>query len=87
MRTSRTSSSAPADALQPSHRRTAAASLEAGGLTAGSKRPTAINVTWRDAYRATAVIRVDAVWLSVEPMDMRAGTEAAQARVVTLFWG
>jgi transposase len=35
--------------------------------------------------RAAAVIRVDAVWLSVEPLDMRAGTEAALARVVTVF--
>jgi transposase len=26
------------------------------------------------------VIRVDAVWLAVEPLDMRAGTEAALAR-------
>jgi hypothetical protein len=28
------------------------------------------------------MIRVDAVWLAVEPPDMRAGTEAAMARVV-----
>ena len=31
------------------------------------------------------MIRVDAVWLSVEPLDMRAGTEAALARVVKVF--
>jgi transposase len=31
------------------------------------------------------VIRVDAVWLAVEPLDMRAGTESALARVVTVF--
>jgi transposase len=31
------------------------------------------------------VIRVDAVWLSVEPLDMRSGTESALARVVTVF--
>jgi len=31
------------------------------------------------------LIRVDAVWLSVEPLDMRAGTESALARVVTVF--
>jgi transposase len=37
------------------------------------------------AARAAAVIRVDAVWLAVEPLDMRAGTEAALARVVTVF--
>jgi transposase len=35
--------------------------------------------------RATAVIRVDAVWLAVEPMDMRAGMETALARVVKVF--
>ena len=31
------------------------------------------------------MIRVDAVWLAVEPLDLRAGTEAALARVVTVF--
>jgi transposase len=31
------------------------------------------------------VIRVDAVWLAVEPLDMRAGTETALARVVKVF--
>jgi transposase len=31
------------------------------------------------------VIRVDAVWLAVEPLDMRAGTESALARVVNVF--
>jgi transposase len=31
------------------------------------------------------VIRVDAVWLAVHPLDMRLGTEAALARVVTVF--
>jgi transposase len=31
------------------------------------------------------LIRVDAVWLAVEPLDMRAGTEAALARVVYVF--
>ena len=31
------------------------------------------------------MIRVDALWLSVEPLDMRAGTEAALRRVVTVF--
>lgn len=35
--------------------------------------------------RAAAVICVDAVWLAVEPLDMRAGTEAALARVVNVF--
>jgi transposase len=31
------------------------------------------------------VIRVDAVWLAVAPLDMRAGTESALARVVNVF--
>jgi transposase len=31
------------------------------------------------------LIRVDAAWLAVEPLDMRAGTEAALARVVNVF--
>src|SRR6185369_3507914 len=35
--------------------------------------------------RAAQVIRVDAVWLAVEPLDMRSGTEAALARVVRVF--
>lgn len=31
------------------------------------------------------MIRVDAIWLATEPMDMRAGTETALARVVAVF--
>ena len=31
------------------------------------------------------MIRVDAVWLAVVPLDMRAGTESALARVVSVF--
>lgn len=31
------------------------------------------------------MIRVDAVWLATEPLDMRAGTESALARVVNVF--
>ncbi|MCY0389976.1 IS66 family insertion sequence element accessory protein TnpB [Robbsia sp. Bb-Pol-6] len=31
------------------------------------------------------MIRIDAIWLAVEPMDMRAGTETALARVVKVF--
>ncbi len=31
------------------------------------------------------MIRVDAVWLAVEPLDLRAGTEAALAKVVAVF--
>lgn len=31
------------------------------------------------------MIRVDALWLAVEPLDMRAGTEAALTRVVSVF--
>ena len=31
------------------------------------------------------MIRVDAVWLATEPLDMRAGTESALTRVVNVF--
>jgi transposase len=31
------------------------------------------------------VIRIDAVWLAVDPLDMRVGTETALARVVKVF--
>lgn len=31
------------------------------------------------------MIRIDAWWLAVQPLDMRAGTEAALARVVGVF--
>jgi len=37
------------------------------------------------AARAASVIRIEAIWLAVEPLDMRAGTEAALARVVRVF--
>jgi transposase len=37
------------------------------------------------AEGAAAVIRIDAVWLAVEPLDMHAGTETALARVVRVF--
>jgi transposase len=35
--------------------------------------------------RAAAVIRIDAVWLAVEPIDMRAGADRLLARVVQVF--
>jgi len=31
------------------------------------------------------VIRIEAVWLAVEPLDMRAGTDTALARVIKVF--
>jgi transposase len=31
------------------------------------------------------MIRIEAVWLAVEPLDMRAGTETALARVLAVF--
>ena len=31
------------------------------------------------------MIRIDAVWMSVEPLDMRAGTDTALARVIKVF--
>jgi len=39
----------------------------------------------RLAAGVAAVIRVDAVWLASEPLDMRAGTDTALARVVAVF--
>ena len=39
----------------------------------------------RLAVRVVAMIRIDAVWLATEPMDMRAGTDTALARVVKVF--
>ena len=36
---------------------------------------------------AMPLIQVDALWLAVEPMDMRAGTERLLARVVQVFGG
>ena len=32
-----------------------------------------------------AVIRIDAIWLATEPLDMRAGTDTALARVIKVF--
>jgi len=31
------------------------------------------------------VIRIDAAWLATAPLDMRAGTDSALARVITVF--
>jgi transposase len=31
------------------------------------------------------MIRIDAIWLATEPMDMRAGTDTALVRVVAVF--
>jgi transposase len=31
------------------------------------------------------MIRIDAIWLAIEPMDMRAGTDTALARVMAVF--
>ena len=35
--------------------------------------------------RVLAVIRIDTVWLATAPLDMRAGTDTALARVVGVF--
>ena len=35
--------------------------------------------------RVAAVIRIDALWLAVEPVDMRAGVDRLLARVVQVF--
>lgn len=31
------------------------------------------------------MIRIDAIWLAIEPLDMRAGTDTALARVIKVF--
>ena len=36
-------------------------------------------------WRLVTMIRIDAVWLATAPIDMRAGTETALARVVQVF--
>jgi len=33
------------------------------------------------------MVRIDAIWLATEPMDMRAGTETALARGRRVRWG
>ena len=47
--------------------------------------PLGVNPMRRLAARVPQVIRVDALWPAVEPLDMRAVTEAALARVVRVF--
>jgi transposase len=37
------------------------------------------------AAGAHEVIRIDAAWIAVEPLDMRAGVDTALARVVKVF--
>lgn len=37
------------------------------------------------AYRVAEVIRIDSLWLAVDPMDMRAGADRLLARVVQVF--
>ena len=39
------------------------------------------------SQREPPTIRVEAVWLATEPMDMRAGTDTAFARVIKVFGG
>jgi hypothetical protein len=31
------------------------------------------------------MIRIDSIWLATEPMDIRAGTETALAKVIAVF--
>lgn len=39
----------------------------------------------RLAARVVTMIRIDNVWLATQPLDMRAGTDTALARVVKVF--
>ena len=38
-----------------------------------------------DATGVAALIRIDAAWLASAPLDMRAGTDTALARVIAVF--
>ena len=38
-----------------------------------------------DAAGVAALIRIDAAWLASAPLDMRAGTDTALARVIAVF--
>ena len=40
---------------------------------------------WRLAARVAAMIRIDALWLAITPIDMRMGTERLLAQVVQVF--
>ena len=40
---------------------------------------------WRLAARVARMIRVDALWLSIAPLDMRAGMDTLLAQVVQVF--
>ena len=40
---------------------------------------------WPLAARVARMIRIDAMWLAVEPIDMRAGVDHLLARVVQVF--
>ncbi len=39
----------------------------------------------RFSARSAAIIRIDTIWLAIEPVEIRAGTEAALALVVAVF--
>jgi transposase len=82
------------------HRRSVPVQLPEPAAPAGEIRievrrgATTVTVAWPMAAacrvrgldaRAAAVIRIEAVWLAVQPLDMRAGTESALARVVNVF--
>lgn len=47
--------------------------------------PQPIESVWSALARGVAMIRVDAIWLYTQPLDMRAGPETALARVVHVF--
>lgn len=55
------------------------------GTCAGSSANGERSFLRRLAVRDAALIRVDALWLAVEPLDMRAGTEAALRRAIAVF--
>ncbi|MNP00556.1 IS66 Orf2 like protein [compost metagenome] len=53
----------------------------------GDREMAGLRSCWlcRIRSRSYAVIRIDAIWLATEPMDMRAGTDTALAWIVAIF--
>jgi transposase len=51
------------------------------------RRGGTVSIEWpaSAAHECALLIRVDAAWFAIEPLDMRAGTDKALARVVSVF--
>ena len=51
----------------------------------GLQRPIKSEDDWLNLINELAECRIDTIWLATAPMDMRAGTDTALARVVSVF--